>query len=57
LTSSLTILAGEKRAWYGMSAYGYGFEYRQIIGNSSSNREGYGIKNFNGRDLPFTSPT
>jgi hypothetical protein len=39
-----------------MSAYGYGFGYGQIIGNISSNREEYGIRNFNGRDLPFTSP-
>jgi hypothetical protein len=39
-----------------MSVYGYGFGYGQIIGNISNNREGYGIRNFNGRDLPFTSP-
>jgi hypothetical protein len=31
-----------------MPAYGYGFGYGQIIGNSSSNREGYEIRNYNG---------
>jgi hypothetical protein len=34
----------------------YGFGYGQIIGNSSSNREECGIRNFNDRDLLFTSP-